>query len=169
MFTFSLVNCLETTSVHDGEVLQLQPKELGRIEIRPQLLKHNPNGRYPAYNTIRYNITLCPFYSQQIISSHLSHSFLLLDLSLSLVLYRSVVVCGDGEYTIYTALKWRNQTYGNALDFVWGNYKSSYVFSHNHSFISQKIFPLLHILSRINSLILSLFFKVRNTREQFTN
>jgi hypothetical protein len=46
IFTFSLVHCLENTSVHDGEVLQLQPKELGRIEIHPQLLKHNPNGRY---------------------------------------------------------------------------------------------------------------------------
>ncbi|KAH7373640.1 hypothetical protein KP509_17G066500 [Ceratopteris richardii] len=32
---------------------------------------------------------------------------------------RFVVVCGDGEYTIYTALAWRNRTFGSALEFVW--------------------------------------------------
>lgn len=33
---------------------------------------------------------------------------------------RFVVVCGDGEYIIYTALAWRNKSFGSALDFVWG-------------------------------------------------
>jgi coatomer subunit beta' len=33
---------------------------------------------------------------------------------------RFVAVCGDGEYIIYTALAWRNQAFGSALDFVWG-------------------------------------------------
>jgi coatomer subunit beta' len=32
---------------------------------------------------------------------------------------RFVAVCGDGEYTIYTALAWRNKAYGPALGFVW--------------------------------------------------
>lgn len=32
---------------------------------------------------------------------------------------RFVSVCGDGEYVIYTAMGWRNTTYGNGLDFVW--------------------------------------------------
>ncbi len=32
---------------------------------------------------------------------------------------RFVVVCGDGEYVIYTALAWRNKSFGSALDFVW--------------------------------------------------
>ncbi|CAM0135100.1 unnamed protein product [Umbelopsis sp. WA50703] len=32
---------------------------------------------------------------------------------------RFAVVCGDGEYIIYTALSWRNKTFGNGLDFVW--------------------------------------------------
>jgi len=96
VFMCNVSTALEgTSSISDGEVLQLQPKELGRIEIHPQILKHNPNGR-------------------------------------------SVAVCGDGEYTIYTALKWRNQAYGNALDFVWGNYKSSYAVRENSSRI--KIF-----------------------------
>ena len=29
------------------------------------------------------------------------------------------VVCGDGEYIIYTALAWRNKSFGSALEFVW--------------------------------------------------
>ncbi|KAK3824930.1 MAG: coatomer WD associated region-domain-containing protein [Benniella sp.] len=32
---------------------------------------------------------------------------------------RFVVVCGDGEYIIYTALAWRNKSFGSALEFVW--------------------------------------------------
>jgi len=33
---------------------------------------------------------------------------------------RFVVVCGDGEFIIYTALAWRNKSFGSGLDFVWG-------------------------------------------------
>ena len=32
---------------------------------------------------------------------------------------RFIVVCGDGEYIIYTALAWRNKAFGQALEFVW--------------------------------------------------
>ena len=32
---------------------------------------------------------------------------------------RFVVVCGDGEYVIHTALNLRNKSFGSALDFVW--------------------------------------------------
>ncbi|XP_024518883.1 coatomer subunit beta'-1 [Selaginella moellendorffii] len=32
---------------------------------------------------------------------------------------RFVVVCGDGEYTIYTPVAWRNKSFGSALEFVW--------------------------------------------------
>lgn len=32
---------------------------------------------------------------------------------------RFVTVCGDGEYIIYTALAWRNKSFGTALEFVW--------------------------------------------------
>jgi hypothetical protein len=28
-------------------------------------------------------------------------------------------VCGDGEYIVYTALAWRNKSFGSATDFVW--------------------------------------------------
>lgn len=32
-----------------------------------------------------------------------------------------MTVCGDGEYVIYTALAWRNKSFGQALEFVWGD------------------------------------------------
>eukprot|EP00898_Chlorokybus_atmophyticus_P005738 jgi/Chlat1/6165/Chrsp41S09032 len=34
---------------------------------------------------------------------------------------RFVTVCGDGEYIIYTALAWRNKSFGAALEFVWSS------------------------------------------------
>jgi len=34
---------------------------------------------------------------------------------------RSVAVCGDGEYIIYTSLALRNQAFGSALDFCWAS------------------------------------------------
>jgi coatomer subunit beta' len=40
---------------------------------------------------------------------------------------RFAVVCGDGEYIIYTALSWRNKTFGNGLDFVWASDSNMYV------------------------------------------
>lgn len=39
---------------------------------------------------------------------------------------RFVAVTGDDEYVIYTALAWRNKTYGQALDFAWGLDSSYY-------------------------------------------
>lgn len=32
---------------------------------------------------------------------------------------RFVVVCGDGEYVVYTALAWRNKSFGTGAEFVW--------------------------------------------------
>lgn len=39
---------------------------------------------------------------------------------------RFVVVCGDGEYIIYTAMALRNKAFGPALEFVWGPDSSEY-------------------------------------------
>jgi coatomer subunit beta' len=39
---------------------------------------------------------------------------------------RFVVVCGDGEYIIYTALAWRNKSFGQALEFVWSSDSNEY-------------------------------------------
>jgi coatomer subunit beta' len=91
----------------DGERLSLPTKDMGTVEIFPQVLKHNPNGRF-------------------------------------------IVVCGDGEYIIYTAIGTRalpntslartshgltrpymhqpglrNKSFGSGLEFVWSNDKSN--------------------------------------------
>lgn len=39
---------------------------------------------------------------------------------------RFVTVCGDGEYTVYTALAWRNKAFGHALGFAWGPDSNTY-------------------------------------------
>ncbi|KAI9597452.1 coatomer WD associated region-domain-containing protein [Syncephalis fuscata] len=39
---------------------------------------------------------------------------------------RFVVVCGDGEYIIYTALAWRNKSFGSGLEFVWAQDSNLY-------------------------------------------
>ena len=39
---------------------------------------------------------------------------------------RFVVVCGDGEYVVYTALAWRNKAFGSALEFVWSPDSNDY-------------------------------------------
>eukprot|EP00794_Sanderia_malayensis_P015194 gene15194-16762_t len=39
---------------------------------------------------------------------------------------RFVVVCGDGEYIIYTAMALRNKSFGSAQEFVWSSDSSEY-------------------------------------------
>lgn len=39
---------------------------------------------------------------------------------------RFVTVVGDGEYVIYTALAWRNKSFGKCHDFVWGPDSNSF-------------------------------------------
>lgn len=39
---------------------------------------------------------------------------------------RFVVVCGDGEYIIYTAMALRNKAFGSAQEFVWAQDSSEY-------------------------------------------
>ncbi|KAK9807397.1 hypothetical protein WJX73_000390 [Symbiochloris irregularis] len=51
---------------------------------------------------------------------------------------RFVTVCGDGEYIIYTALAWRNKSFGTALEFVWG--EDSSVFAIRESSSVVKVF-----------------------------
>jgi len=51
---------------------------------------------------------------------------------------RFVVVCGDGEYIIYTALGLRNKSFGSALEFVWATEKGAYAVRESSSKI--KIF-----------------------------
>lgn len=51
---------------------------------------------------------------------------------------RFVVVTGDGEYIIYTALAWRNKSFGQALECVWSS--DSNEFACRESTSSVKIF-----------------------------
>lgn len=53
---------------------------------------------------------------------------------------RFVAVCGDNEYIIYTALAWRNKSFGQALDFVWGSKDNSNDYAIRESATSVKIF-----------------------------
>ena len=48
---------------------------------------------------------------------------------------RFVSVCGDGEYIIYTALAWRNKSFGQALEFIWSNASSEYATRESRSSI----------------------------------
>jgi coatomer subunit beta' len=53
---------------------------------------------------------------------------------------RFVSVCGDGEYIIYTAIAWRNQAFGAALDFAWGWKENNSDYAIRESATSVKIF-----------------------------
>lgn len=47
--------------------------------------------------------------------------------------FRFVVVCGDGEYIIYTAMALRNKAFGSAQEFVWAQDSSEYAIRENSS------------------------------------
>lgn len=51
---------------------------------------------------------------------------------------RFVTVCGDGEFIVYTALAWRNKSFGSGLEFVWSPDSSEYAIRESGSKI--KIF-----------------------------
>eukprot|EP01126_Amoeba_proteus_P032662 TRINITY_DN3186_c0_g1_i11.p1 TRINITY_DN3186_c0_g1~~TRINITY_DN3186_c0_g1_i11.p1 ORF type:complete len:615 (-),score=134.07 TRINITY_DN3186_c0_g1_i11:109-1953(-) len=53
---------------------------------------------------------------------------------------RLCVVLGDGEYTIYMALAWRNKAFGDAVEFVWGRGKGQYAIREKMLDASIKIF-----------------------------
>uniref|UniRef100_A0A3Q0R2I5 Coatomer subunit beta' n=1 Tax=Amphilophus citrinellus TaxID=61819 RepID=A0A3Q0R2I5_AMPCI len=51
---------------------------------------------------------------------------------------RFVVVCGDGEYIIYTAMALRNKSFGSAQEFIWAHDSSQYAIREGNSVV--KIF-----------------------------
>ena len=77
------VKTVSSEEMVDGERLSIAAKSLSNVEIFPQSMIHNTNGRF-------------------------------------------VVICGDGEHIIYTALNLRSKNYGSALDFVWSPEKDEY-------------------------------------------
>ena len=48
---------------------------------------------------------------------------------------RFVVVCGDGEYIIYTAMALRNKAFGSAQEFVWALDSSEYAVRENSTMV----------------------------------
>ena len=54
------------------------------------------------------------------------------------IAHRFVVVCGDGEYIIYTAMALRNKSFGSAQEFVWAADSSEYAVRESSS--SVKLF-----------------------------
>lgn len=48
---------------------------------------------------------------------------------------RFVVVCGDGEYIIYTSMALRNKAFGTAQEFVWAFDSSEYATLENSSMV----------------------------------
>ncbi|KAG8135940.1 putative Coatomer subunit beta' protein [Naja naja] len=78
---------------------------------------------------------------------------------------RFVVVCGDGEYIIYTAMALRNKSFGSAQEFAWAHDSSEYAIRESNS--SVKIFknfkekksfkPDFGAEGKINHLMLSIY------------
>ena len=56
------------------------------------------------------------------------------------------MVCGDGEYIIYTALAWRNKGFGNGLEFVWALDSNEYVI---HLLLKHLMFYLIFMTDDI--------------------
>ena len=54
-------------------------------------------------------------------------------LNMNFCFFRFVVVCGDGEYIIYTAMALRNKSFGSAQEFVWAADSSEYAVRENAS------------------------------------
>ena len=53
---------------------------------------------------------------------------------------RFVVVCGDGEYVVYTAMALRNKCFGSALEFVWSaNDGNEYAIRENNTQVGQMV------------------------------
>jgi coatomer subunit beta' len=68
---------------------------------------------------------------------------------------RFVAVTGDGEYIIYTALAWRNKSFGSALDFAWAQDSNEYAVREANStirtFKNFKERPISHLSIGFNA------------------
>ena len=54
-------------------------------------------------------------------------------MKLYFIFFSFVVVCGDGEYIIYTAMALRNKAFGSGHEFVWASDPSQYAVRENSS------------------------------------
>ena len=128
----------------DGERLPLVVKDLGSCDLYPTSLAHSPNGRFVAvcgapppplqpcdfarlyFRSIAASITCLsmiifpvqPYDWLLMMTATDSHHAPFLKCRMSRC---GPAFTGDGEYIIYTALAWRNKSYGSAASFVWGD------------------------------------------------
>lgn len=124
------IKAIGDQDVKDGERLPLAVKDMGSCEIYPQTVAHNPNGR--SVCSCGLSDTVYTVARNQSINFGLNNDKVLV------LCYRFVVVCGDGEYIIYTAMALRNKSFGSAQEFVWGSDSSMYATRESTS--SVKIF-----------------------------
>lgn len=64
---------------------------------------------------------------------------------------RFVVVCGDGEYIIYTAMALRNKSFGSAQEFAWAHDSSEYAIRESNSVV--KIFKNFKEKNHLNQIL----------------
>ena len=117
--------------IKDGERLPLAVKDLGSCDLYPQSLQHNPNGRF---------VTVCGDGEGVVHPGQRQLHPTLSDCPPSLLLQPSLS-CPDwplsppsppapsrhaGEYITYTALAWRNKSFGTGLEFVWSSDSNDY-------------------------------------------
>lgn len=87
---------------------------------------------------------------------------------------RFVVVCGDGEYIIYTSMALRNKAFGSAQEFVWALESSEYAIRESsgtvkcfRNFKERKSFtPDYGAEGKCFSLIYFFFSTVRRSRDK---
>lgn len=110
--------------IKDGERLPLAVKDMGSCEIYPQTIQHNPNGRYAYTHTRPFDCFSPPRNRQTRAPQMLAFGSQIRWIYNNLFVFvctRFVVVCGDGEYIIYTAMALRNKSFGSAQEFVWAH------------------------------------------------
>lgn len=117
------LNAMGDAEIKDGERLPLAVKDMGSCEIYPQTIQHNPNGRYATHNPdplagyeyFRYGSNMS---TTTVVHPCVAYLYFYLYI---FVCTRFVVVCGDGEYIIYTAMALRNKSFGSAQEFAWAH------------------------------------------------
>ncbi|KAG7447824.1 coatomer protein [Guyanagaster necrorhizus] len=84
-----------------------------------QMIQHDDSS--PASDGARLPISLKEIGSSEIFATSLIHS----------PNGRFVTVVGDGEYITYTALAWRNKSFGNGISFAWAPDSNTYAVLEN--------------------------------------
>eukprot|EP01120_Amphizonella_sp_Union-15-10_P010882 TRINITY_DN4513_c0_g1_i3.p1 TRINITY_DN4513_c0_g1~~TRINITY_DN4513_c0_g1_i3.p1 ORF type:complete len:753 (+),score=136.29 TRINITY_DN4513_c0_g1_i3:78-2261(+) len=89
---------------HNGKIIWSRNNEVFTANIKAALKDNLPDGeRIPV---VPKELGTCDIFPQKL--EHGSKG-------------RFVVAIGDGEFIVYTAVAWRNKSFGSAVEFVWSN------------------------------------------------